>query len=55
MEWLDFQFIDDLTLLLESNRSLLLHILPLIMLIMVLYSFSFMEIENTEDEVNDEI
>jgi hypothetical protein len=55
MEWLDFHFIDDLTLLLESNRPLLLHILPLIMLIMVLYSFSFMEVENTEEDINDEI
>ncbi|MDF9797982.1 hypothetical protein OKW21_003245 [Catalinimonas alkaloidigena] len=55
MEWLDFQFIDDLTLLLESNRSFLLHILPLVMLIMVLYSFSFMEVENTEEDTKDEI
>lgn len=55
MEWINFHFIDQLTLLLEYNRDLILHILPLIMLIMVLYSFSFMEVENTEEDINDEI
>lgn len=55
MEWFNFQFISDLTLLLESNRDLILHILPLVMLIMVLYRFSFIEVENSEDDINNEI
>jgi hypothetical protein len=55
MEWFSFHFIDQLTLFLESNRDLVLHILPLIMLIMVLYNFSLTEVENSEEDTNDEI
>ncbi len=55
MEWLNYQFISDLSLLLASNRDFILHILPLIMLIMVLYNFSFTEVENSEEDRNNEI
>lgn len=55
MEWFNFPFIYQLTLFLELNRDFILHIFPLVMLIMVLYSFSFTETENTKDDINDKI
>jgi len=55
MEWFNFPFTEDFFLLLESNRALLLHLLPLVMLIMVLYNISFTEVENTEEDTNNNI
>ena len=45
MKWFNPEGLDDLLLLLEFHQDFILHILPLVILIMVLYNLSFVEVE----------
>ena len=48
MEWFNPLGLNDLLLLLEFHQDLILHIMPLVILIMVLYNLSFVEPESRE-------
>jgi hypothetical protein len=48
MEWFNPVGLDELLLILEFHQDLVLHILPLVILIMVLYNLSFVEPESQD-------
>lgn len=48
MKWINPINLDDLLLVLEIHQDFILHIVPLIILIMVLYNLSFVEPESQD-------
>ena len=48
MEWFNLYSLNDVLLFLEFHQDFVLHIVPLIILIMVLYNLSFVEPESQD-------